>query len=87
LKKDSEEPDSISLLVVGTENGGIYILPPDPAGSAYLCKIQLQSTPVMMNVSGLFDTEWRYDSLSHFPIQELSRSSPNPFLGLFPQSF
>jgi len=59
LKKDSEEPDSVSLLVVGTESGAVYILPPDPAGSAYVCKIQLQSTPVMMNVSGLFDTEWR----------------------------
>lgn len=65
LKKDSDEPDSVSLLVVGTENGAIYILPPDPAGSAYLCKIQLQSAPVLMNVSGLFDTEWRYPTSSN----------------------
>jgi len=59
IKKDSDDEDAVSLLVVGTENGVVYILPTDPAGSTYICKIQLQSTPVILNVSGLFDTEWR----------------------------
>eukprot|EP00603_Paraphysomonas_imperforata_P008422 CAMPEP_0114427968 /NCGR_PEP_ID=MMETSP0103-20121206/8665_1 /TAXON_ID=37642 ORGANISM="Paraphysomonas imperforata, Strain PA2" /NCGR_SAMPLE_ID=MMETSP0103 /ASSEMBLY_ACC=CAM_ASM_000201 /LENGTH=599 /DNA_ID=CAMNT_0001597133 /DNA_START=109 /DNA_END=1908 /DNA_ORIENTATION=- len=59
LKKDSDEPEAMSLLVVGTEEGVVYILPPDPSGSAFLCKITLKSVPVMLNVTGLFDTEWR----------------------------
>lgn len=59
LKKDSDEQEAVSMLVVGTENGIIYILPPDPTGSAYTCMITLKSVPVMMNVTGLFDTEWR----------------------------
>lgn len=59
LKKDSDEPEAMSLLVVGTEDGTVYILPPDPTGSAYLCKISLKSVPVMLNITGLFDTEWR----------------------------
>ena len=56
LKKDSDEQEAMSLLVVGTENGVVYILPPDPTGSEYLCKIVLKSVPVMMNITGLFDT-------------------------------
>ncbi len=59
LKKDSDEPEALSLIVAGTENGIIYILPPEPSGSAFLCKIVLKSVPVMLNVTGLFDTEWR----------------------------
>lgn len=60
LKKDSDEQEAMSLLVAGTENGVIYILPADPTGNAYLCKIVLKSVPVMLNITGLFDTEWRY---------------------------
>lgn len=59
LKKYSDEPDAISLLVVGTESGNVYIIPPDPVGSSYLCRVCLKSVPVYMTVSGLFDTEWR----------------------------
>lgn len=59
MKKDSEDVDAITLLVVGTEAGQLLILPQDPSNSAYLCKIQLPSTPSMLSVAGLFDVEWR----------------------------
>jgi len=60
LKKDSEEPDAISLIVVGTESGHVYILPQDPSNSNFLCKLQLPtSCPVMFSVSGMFDVDWR----------------------------
>lgn len=59
LKKDSDDPEAVGLLVAGTESGDIYILPPEPSGSSFLCKISLKSVPVMLNVTGLFDTEWR----------------------------
>jgi hypothetical protein len=66
LKKDSDEQEAMSLLVAGTENGMIYILPPDPTGSAYLCKIALKSVPVMLNITGLFDTEWRLNLFGRY---------------------
>ena len=60
IKKDSEDTDAISLLVVGTESGYVYILPQDPSNSNYLCKISLSnSVPVMFSVTGLFDVEWK----------------------------
>ena len=59
MKKDSEDNDAVTLLVVGTEAGQLLILPQDPSNSAYLCKIQLPSTPTMLSVAGLFDVEWR----------------------------
>ena len=60
IKKDSEDVDAISLLVVGTESGYVYILPQDPSNSNYLCKISLSnSVPVMFSVTGLFDVEWK----------------------------
>ena len=58
-KKDTEDFDGVSLLVVGTENGSVMILPQDPVNSAFLCKVQLPSAPTMMSVSGVFDVEWR----------------------------
>ena len=59
LKLDSEELDAISLLVVGTEHSQVFILPEDPTGSNFLCKINLPSVPVMFTISGTFDVEWR----------------------------
>jgi Bardet-Biedl syndrome 1 protein len=59
LKKDSEEPDALTLLVVGTEAGQLLILPQDPNNSVYLCKVELPSVPVLLSVSGMFDIEWR----------------------------
>jgi Bardet-Biedl syndrome 1 protein len=60
LRKDSETDSSgLCLLVVGTESGDIYVLPQDPNLSQFLCKVNLPSVPVLMNVSGAFDLEWR----------------------------
>jgi Bardet-Biedl syndrome 1 protein len=59
LKKESDDVDSISMLVVGTEAGDVLILPHDPNNSSYQCRIRLPSAPVMMVVSGVFDVEWR----------------------------
>lgn len=61
IKKDSEDADAITLLVVGTESGMVYILPQDPSNSTFLCKVELPSgsIPVLLCVSGMFDVDWR----------------------------
>lgn len=59
LRKDSEAADAVSVLVVGTEDSHVYFLPPDPSDCQVLCKVRLPSPPVMLNVGGLFDVEWR----------------------------
>ena len=59
LKKDSEEIDALTLIVVGTESGHVMILPLDPNNSAFLCRLALPSAPVLMSVSGIYDVEWR----------------------------
>lgn len=59
LRKDSEDPDAVSLLVVGTESGCFLVLHQDPIGSAFHCKLMLPSAPSHMCVSGMFDVEWR----------------------------
>ncbi len=59
LKKETEDFDSVSLLVVGTEAGQLLILPQDPVNSSCLCKVMLPSAPVILSVTGVFDVEWR----------------------------
>jgi Bardet-Biedl syndrome 1 protein len=59
LKRDNEENDAVSLLVVGTENKQLLILPEDPSGSVCRCKVNLPSVPVLLTISGAFDVEWR----------------------------
>ena len=61
IKKDSDDPDAITYMVVGTESGRVYVLPQDPSGSSFLCKVALPqgAIPVLLLVSGLFDVEWR----------------------------
>eukprot|EP00607_Mallomonas_marina_P007613 CAMPEP_0182419960 /NCGR_PEP_ID=MMETSP1167-20130531/4352_1 /TAXON_ID=2988 /ORGANISM="Mallomonas Sp, Strain CCMP3275" /LENGTH=517 /DNA_ID=CAMNT_0024595209 /DNA_START=56 /DNA_END=1609 /DNA_ORIENTATION=+ len=59
LKKDSDDLDAVSLLVVGTECGHFLILHQDPVGSAFQCKLILNSAPTLMSITGLFDVEWR----------------------------
>lgn len=59
LKKDSENADALSMLVVGTESGHVHFLPPDASDSATVCSIKIPSAPVLLSVSGLFDIEWR----------------------------
>uniref|UniRef100_A0A7S0XEZ2 Bardet-Biedl syndrome 1 N-terminal domain-containing protein n=1 Tax=Chromulina nebulosa TaxID=96789 RepID=A0A7S0XEZ2_9STRA len=59
LKKDSEEPESLCHLIVGTESKYIYVLPIDQSNSNILCKVKLPSPPALMSVTGVFDVEWR----------------------------
>lgn len=67
LKRDSDDHDGVTLCVVGTESGHVYILPPDCSGSATLCKVTIGAVPVLMCPSGRFDVEWRYSCLA-FPL-------------------
>jgi Bardet-Biedl syndrome 1 protein len=59
LKKDNDELDAVTLLIVGNEAGQLLILPQDPLNSNVLCKLQLPSVPALLSVSGTFDVEWR----------------------------
>ena len=59
LKRDSDDVDGVTLCVVGTESGHVYILPPDCTGNSFLCKVFIGSVPVLMCPSGRFDVEWR----------------------------
>jgi len=57
LKKDLEDDDAVSMLVVGTEAGQVLIL--DPPGATVQYKVQLVSAPVFMHVGGTLAVEWR----------------------------
>lgn len=57
LKKNMDEDDAISSLVIGTESKQILIL--DPPGSAILTRCSLQGVPVFIAVSGLYDVDYR----------------------------
>ena len=57
LRKDMDEPDAVSMLVVGTESGHVIIL--EPSGTQELAKVQLPSAPVFMAVTGLHSVESR----------------------------
>ena len=49
--------DSVSSLVLGTENGQVLVL--DPAGSQVLRQILLPSTPIFLSTWGMCDVEYR----------------------------
>ena len=57
LKKDLEDDDAVSMLVIGTEAGQVLIL--DPSGTSVHKQWQLPSAPVYMTVSGVKDIEYR----------------------------
>ncbi|XP_076032639.1 Bardet-Biedl syndrome 1 isoform X2 [Oratosquilla oratoria] len=57
LKKSHAEEDAISCLVLGTESANIFIL--DPEAFTILNSMSLQSVPVFLSVSGLYDVEYR----------------------------
>ncbi|KTF85756.1 hypothetical protein cypCar_00005739 [Cyprinus carpio] len=57
LKKNMADEDAVSCLVIGTENGDVYIL--DPEAFTILYKMSLPSTPNLMDVTGQFDVEFR----------------------------
>ena len=61
LKRDSDEADGVTLAVVGTEAGQVYILPADAGQSQYLCRIDIKSVPSLLLPNGRFDVEWRFE--------------------------
>ena len=66
LKKESEEPDAVSFIVVGTEAKQLMILPQDPVNSNLLCKVTLPSVPVHLCIFGLFDIGTETDSVHSY---------------------
>jgi len=57
LKKELEDDDAVSMLVVGTEAGDILVL--NPAGTEVVKRWKLPSAPVHMAVTGVKDIEFR----------------------------
>ncbi|GIY18457.1 bardet-Biedl syndrome 1 protein [Caerostris darwini] len=57
MKKSMAEEDAVSCLVLGTENQNVYVLEPD--AFTILSAMTVPSVPVFMDVSGLFDVEFR----------------------------
>eukprot|EP00944_MAST-04C_sp_MAST-4C-sp1_P005002 g5002.t1 len=57
LKKDFDDNDAVSSLVIGTEAGTVLIL--DPPGSKILNQCKLPSVPTKIDVVGLYDVGYR----------------------------
>lgn len=57
IKRSVLEEDALSCLVVGTENREIYFI--ESEAFTVLCNYSLPSVPVFIDVSGLFDVEFR----------------------------
>ncbi|XP_072312573.1 Bardet-Biedl syndrome 1 protein [Eucyclogobius newberryi] len=57
LKKSTADEDGVSCLVIGTESCELYVL--DPEAFIILTKMCLPAPPVVMDVSGQFDVEYR----------------------------
>ncbi|GLH14205.1 Bardet-Biedl syndrome 1 protein [Gryllus bimaculatus] len=64
LNKNMAEEDAVACLVVGTENGGIYVLDPEAftvleSLSLSGCSSSNNTVPVHLVATGLFDVEYR----------------------------
>eukprot|EP00455_Lapot_gusevi_P029644 TRINITY_DN3175_c0_g1_i7.p1 TRINITY_DN3175_c0_g1~~TRINITY_DN3175_c0_g1_i7.p1 ORF type:complete len:595 (+),score=101.41 TRINITY_DN3175_c0_g1_i7:67-1851(+) len=57
LQKDSEEPKSISCLVLGTENREVIIL--DPSGTSIAKRVEIPGVPAFIACQGTYDVEYR----------------------------
>lgn len=57
IKRNMDDDDALSQLVLGTEGGMVLIL--DVSGASILDKFNLPSTPAHIAVSGLYDVEYR----------------------------
>ncbi|XP_076805995.1 BBSome complex member BBS1-like [Clavelina lepadiformis] len=57
IKKSMAEDDAISCIVVGTEHKQVYII--DSEAFTPLQDYEIASVPVIVNVSGLFDVDFR----------------------------
>ena len=59
IKKDQEDIDAINALIVGTELGQVLCLPHDPVNSEFIWKVELPSPPVLFNIAGILEGEYR----------------------------
>lgn len=57
MKKSMHEEDALTCIVLGTENKDIYILEPD--AFTVLTSMTVPAVPVMMDITGLFDVDYR----------------------------
>ncbi|KAK3242964.1 Bardet-Biedl syndrome 1 protein [Cymbomonas tetramitiformis] len=57
IKKNMEEPDAVSCIVIGTEAQQLIIL--DATGTSVLNMLKLPSVPVFLAVSGMLDVDYR----------------------------
>jgi Bardet-Biedl syndrome 1 protein len=57
ILKDTDDPDGVSSLVIGTESGHVLIL--DPPGNTVVAKVKLGGVPAFLAVTGLYDVEYR----------------------------
>ncbi|KAJ1632773.1 bardet-Biedl syndrome 1 family protein [Pavlovales sp. CCMP2436] len=57
IKKNMDDDDALSQLVIGTESGSVLIL--DVGGVTIVSRFQLPSAPVYIAVTGLCDVEYR----------------------------
>lgn len=57
LKQNMDEPTSVSMLVLGTENRMVYIL--DSTALNIATKVELDAVPSFISVLGLYDVEYR----------------------------
>jgi len=57
LKLNMDDPNSVSMLVVGIEHKAVYIL--DPAALKVLTKVELDGIPTFMSIMGLYEVDYR----------------------------
>lgn len=57
IKKNMEDEDALSQLVIGCESGVVLIL--DVAGTTIVNRFTLPSAPVYLAITGLYDVEYR----------------------------
>ncbi|XP_015781320.1 Bardet-Biedl syndrome 1 protein-like isoform X2 [Tetranychus urticae] len=57
IKKTVDEDNNLNCLIIGTENKDILIIEPD--AFTILTSVQLPSIPVFLEISGLFNVEYR----------------------------
>ncbi|CAL9699155.1 unnamed protein product [Knipowitschia caucasica] len=57
LRKCTADEDGVSCLVIGTESCEVYVL--DPEAFIILTKVVVPAPPVVLDVSGQFDVEYR----------------------------
>eukprot|EP00403_Amphidinium_massartii_P031176 CAMPEP_0178386438 /NCGR_PEP_ID=MMETSP0689_2-20121128/8560_1 /TAXON_ID=160604 /ORGANISM="Amphidinium massartii, Strain CS-259" /LENGTH=599 /DNA_ID=CAMNT_0020006775 /DNA_START=42 /DNA_END=1838 /DNA_ORIENTATION=- len=57
LKQNMDEPTAVSMLVLGTENRGVFIL--DSTALSIATRVELDAVPSFISVLGLYDVEYR----------------------------